>query len=144
MRSITTYSNDAHRAEVVRLWEAVFAYKEVHNQPGVSIDRKLAVNDGLFFVAMDKDRVVGTVLAGYDGHRGWLYSVAVYPSHARQGIGADLVRHAERALFDRGCVKINLQIRGGNESVTGFYEALGYVVEPRVSLGKLAPSVIPK
>lgn len=142
MHSIIPYSNEVHRLDVVKLWETVFAYQEAHNQPGLSIDKKLAVNDGLFFVSLEGLDVVGTVLAGYDGHRGWLYSVAVHPSHRGKGIGEGLVRHAERALFERGCVKINLQIRGGNEQVAGFYEGLGYVVETRVSLGKLASSVI--
>ena len=80
--------------------------------------------------------VVGTIMAGYDGHRGWIYSVAVSPSHRRQGIGSRLVSHAERALTDRGCMKINLQIMEGNESVTAFYASLGYSVEKRVSMGK--------
>ena len=76
------------------------------------------------------------MLAGYDGHRGWLYSVAVHPAHRHKGIGSALVRHAEQALTARGCMKINLQIVGGNEAVTAFYATLGYMVEPRVSMGK--------
>jgi ribosomal protein S18 acetylase RimI-like enzyme len=75
-------------------------------------------------------------MAGYDGHRGWLYSVAVHPSHRREGLGAKLVRHAEDALITRGCMKINLQIVSANASVADFYEALGYSIEPRISMGK--------
>jgi ribosomal protein S18 acetylase RimI-like enzyme len=75
-------------------------------------------------------------MAGYDGHRGWIYSVAVSPAHRRQGIGSLLVAHAERALIDLGSVKINLQIMEGNESVTAFYSSLGFSVEKRISMGK--------
>ena len=87
--------------------------------------------------------IMAAVMVGYDGHRGWLYAVAVPPTHQRQGIGAALVHHAEAALAARGCLKINLQITGGNEAVAGFYEALGYRVEPRVSMGKLLPVTTP-
>jgi ribosomal protein S18 acetylase RimI-like enzyme len=80
--------------------------------------------------------VAGTIMAGYDGHRGWLYSLAVAPEHRRRGIGSALVRHAEQELRKRGCLKINLQILEANAAVAAFYEALGYAVEPRVSLGK--------
>lgn len=83
--------------------------------------------------------VLGTILAGYDGHRGWLYSVAVDPANRRSGIGAALVRHAQRALAELGCMKVNLQIMSGNEAVAGFYEKLGFTVEARISMGKLLP-----
>lgn len=80
---------------------------------------------------------MGSIMHGYDGHRGWLWGVAVAPSHRGRGLGAALVRAAEAALAARGCAKINLQVRQGNAAVTTFYERLGYVVEPRISLGKL-------
>ena len=121
------------------LWRTVLGYKDAHNDPGLSIDKKLAVNDGLFFVACQGQKVLGSVMAGYDGHRGWLYSVAVDPLQRHTGIGADLVRHAENALSQRGCVKINLMIVAGNEAVTGFYQSLGYQVEPRIAMGKRFP-----
>ena len=143
MRLIVEYSNQAHRREVVDLWTAAFGYETAHNAPGLAIDKKLEAGDGLFFVALEADAVVGTILAGYDGHRGWLYSVAVRESSRHRGIGTALVRHAERALTERGCVKINLQIAGGNEGVTAFYESLGYVVEPRISMGKRIGENIP-
>ena len=143
MHAITSYSDSAHRSQVLELWETVFAYEEAHNRPGLAIDKKLAVNDQLFFVAIVEDEVIGTLLAGYDGHRGWLYSVAVQPSHRNKGIGTALIGHAEQALTARGCLKINLQIGAGNEGVSGFYESLGYAVEPRVSMGKRILQNIP-
>ncbi len=137
MHSIHTYTNDLHRLPVIELWKTVFGYDAAHNAPALAIDKKLAMEDGLFFVALAGDTVVGTILAGYDGHRGWLYSVAVHPAHRNQGLGAALVGHAEQALTDRGCLKINLQVVAGNERASGFYESLGYSVEQRVSMGKV-------
>ena len=141
---IGPYRDRQHRAQVVALWQEAFGYDTAHNLPTLVIDKKLAVNDGLFFVATDKKTVVGTILAGYDGHRGWLYSVAVHADYRRHGLGSSLVRHAEQALTALGCMKINLQITGGNDAVVGFYEALGYGVEPRISMGKKIADNIPK
>jgi len=134
--TITHYNDQHHRNQVIALWETVFAYETAHNRPDLVIDKKLAVNDDLFFVALADNTVVGTVMAGYDGHRGWIYSVAVSRSNRRRGIGAQLVSHAEHALIAKGSVKINLQIMQGNESVTAFYSALGFSVENRISMGK--------
>ena len=140
---ITPYADSVHRSQVVALWEQVFGYEAPHNRPSIAIDKKLAADDQLFFVALSENAVVGTVMAGYDGHRGWIYSVAVAPSHRRQGLGSRLVRHAERALAGKGCVKINLQILEANESVVSFYAKLGYIVEKRVSMGKRIPENVP-
>ncbi|MDD2920130.1 GNAT family acetyltransferase [Rhodoferax sp.] len=136
MCPIIEYSDAIHRAQVMALWQVAFGYEDAHNAPDLVIDKKLAMDDGLFFVAMAEGAVAGTIMAGYDGHRGWLYSVAVHPAQRKQGLGGALVRHAENALIRRGCLKINLQIRGGNERVAAFYESLGFVIEPRVSMGK--------
>ncbi len=142
MHSITSYSNEVHRLPVVRLWETVFDYKTAHNTPTLAIDKKLEVEDDLFFIALLEGEIVGTIVAGYDGRRGWLYSVVVHPSYQHKGIGSALVCHAEQALTKIGCMKINLQIMSGNESVVGFYESLGYAVEKRVSMGKRIPENI--
>jgi ribosomal protein S18 acetylase RimI-like enzyme len=141
---ITTYVDQVHRHQVADLWKTVFGYETAHNNPNLAIDKKLEVDDQLFFVAVEDTNVIGTVMAGYDGHRGWIYSLAVAPSHRRQGIGSRLVLHAEQALVQTGCVKINLQILEGNESVTAFYETLGYAVEKRISMGKRIPENVPK
>ena len=137
MPSIISYIDAIHRQQVIDLWRVAFGYEAAHNTPGLAIDKKLAVQDGLFFVALVDDAVAGSILAGYDGHRGWLYSVAVHPSHQGRGLGAALVHHAEQALTQRGCMKINLQIVSSNARVSAFYESMGYVVEPRISMGKL-------
>ncbi len=134
--TILPYSDAAHRAQVIALWETVFGYEAAHNQPALVIDKKIAIDDGLFFVARSGADIIGTVMAGYDGHRGWIYSVAVSPAQRRARIGSQLVHFAERALAEKGCVKVNLQIMDGNESVTAFYDSLGFSIEKRVSMGK--------
>ena len=118
------------------LWERIFPGGPPRNAPIRVVDEKARLGDGLFFVAVVGDRVVGTVMAGYDGHRGWIYRLAVSPEHRGEGIAARLMRQAEAALAARGCAKVNLQVRVGNEAVVGFYRSLGYEVEERVSLGK--------
>jgi ribosomal protein S18 acetylase RimI-like enzyme len=145
MSSVTIQPfENLHRDQVIALWEAVFGYETAHNDPSLAIDKKVAVQDGLLFVALaDAALVVGTIMAGYDGHRGWIYSVAVHPSHRKQGIGRNLVAHAERALTVRGCVKINLQILETNEAVAAFYAGLGYSVEKRINMGKRIVENIP-
>ena len=90
----------------------------------------------LFLVATVDGSVVGTIMGGFDGHRGWLYSLAVASSHRRRGIATALVRRLESELRTMGCLKLNLQVRGTNTDVLRFYEHVGYCVEDRVSLGK--------
>ncbi|WP_395750176.1 GNAT family acetyltransferase [Prosthecobacter sp.] len=141
--TITLFNNQAHRDQVIALWESVFGHETAHNRPAPAIDKKLAVEDGLFFVAIIGNKVIGTIMAGYDGHRGWIYSVAVHAEYRKQGVGSQLVAHAERALTERGCMKINLQIVAGNEAVATFYASLGYAVEPRVSMGRRIQANIP-
>jgi ribosomal protein S18 acetylase RimI-like enzyme len=140
--TIEPYRDAEHRSEVIALWETVFGYVAKHNNPSLAIDKKRDFDD-LFFVAMDAGAVVGTVMGGYDGHRGWIYALAVAPSHRRQGIGSRLVAHAEDALSRKGCMKINLQILEENASVAAFYLSLGYSVENRINMGKVLPENIP-
>jgi ribosomal protein S18 acetylase RimI-like enzyme len=140
---IADFDNHLHRDQVVALWKNVFGYPDPHNAPELAIDKKLEVNDRLFFVAMNGDEVVGTIMAGYDGHRGWIYLVAVTPQCRRQNIGSRLVSHAEQALTSRGCVKINLEILQSNANVAAFYKSLGFSVENRITMGKRVSSNIP-
>jgi len=96
----------------------------------------LAVQPVLFLVGEWRGQVVATVLAGYDGHRGWVHLVAVDPRCRRRGFGTAVMAEAERRLAGLGCPKVNLQVRASNEAVVAFYQRLGYAVEPRVSMGK--------
>ena len=133
---ILTYDDAKHRDRVITLWNTVFGYEADHNAPGLVIDKKVQFDDGLFFVALDGQALIGTVMAGYDGHRGWIYSMAVLPDHQKRGIGSRLLAFAENRLLERGCMKINLQIMQGNEPVERFYLANGYLTEKRISMGK--------
>jgi ribosomal protein S18 acetylase RimI-like enzyme len=133
---IEQYKDSENRAEVMRLWKDVFAYQAAHNEPGLVIDRKLDLSDGLFFVALDEQGVIGTVMAGYDGHRGWIYTLAVAPACRKRRIGTALLKHAENELERLGCVKINLQILEENREVEAFYLANGYKTEKRINMGK--------
>lgn len=139
MVELRVYRDATDRAQVIALWEEVFGYAAEHNAPQLVIDQKLRAEDSLFFVCRESDQVVGTIMSGYDGHRGWLYSLAVHPLARKRGYGRRLVRHAERALAARGCLKVNLQILESNGAVATFYERLGYFVEPRVSMGRRLP-----
>jgi len=132
---ITEYRNTAHRQQTIDLWKKVFGYEATHNEPGLVIDKKVAVDD-LLYVAVKDDEVIGTIMAGYDGHRGWVYSVAVHPDHRRKGLGSKLLEYAQDKLVALGCNKINLQILEKNKNVQAFYAAHGYEVEERVSMGK--------
>lgn len=137
MTTIRQYKDDTDRVQVVELWRNVFGYETAHNEPNLAISKKIAVKDDLFFVAEDAKEIVGTIMAGYDGHRGWLYSVAVDPNRRLAGLGRSLVQHAESALADLGCMKVNLQLLASNEATAAFYRSVGYSVEPRVSMGKV-------
>lgn len=123
-------------AAVAGLWREVFPDAPAHNHPESDIRRKLAVQRELFLVATVSGEVVGTTMAGYDGHRGWLYYVAVRPDHRRRGIGRALMERAEQRLRVLGCPKINLQVRTHNQAVVEFYQQLGYGQQELVSMGK--------
>jgi ribosomal protein S18 acetylase RimI-like enzyme len=120
---------------LIALWEEVFPKAAPHNQPARVIREKLAVDD-LIFVAEQEGKIIGACQAGYDGHRGWLYGVAVSPEQRRCGIGTELINIAVEALREQGCGKVNLQIRAGNTAVAKFYESLGFKVEDRLSMGR--------
>ena len=126
---------------VIALWKQVFSDKQPHNNPVLVINQKLARQPELFFVAEIDSVIAGTIMAGYDGHRGWLYTVAVNPQYRRRGIGTKLVQHAEKALTAMGCLKINLQVRANNAEVVEFYQKLGYLTDGNISMGKVVTGV---
>ena len=136
---IRAYRESDHD-EVVALWEEVFPDAPPRNDPARDIARKLAVQPELFLVAVDGSRVMGTAMAGFDGHRGWVHLVAVAPRARDQGIGSALVRRAELELGRLGCPKLNLQVRASTPELVRFYESLGFRVEERISLGKVLPA----
>lgn len=121
---------------VEALWLEAFPNDPPWNHAKYAVPAKLAFQPDLLLVAVAGHDVTGSVMAGYDGHRGWLYFVAVREKDRRGGLGTALVRQAEQALHALGCSKVNLQVRATNEAVAWFYEHLGYAVEDRVSLGR--------
>lgn len=123
------------RNAVVALWTEC-GLTRPWNDPHRDIARKLGEQPELFSVAASEGTVVGSCMAGFDGHRGWIHYLAVSPAAQGKGVGRALVAHAEHALESRGCPKVQLMIRPDNGGVANFYEALGYEsVETRV-LGK--------
>ncbi|MEK8031375.1 GNAT family acetyltransferase [Ideonella sp. DXS29W] len=132
--AIRTYI-DTDESAVVSLWQRC-GLTRPWNNPGKDIRRKLAEQPELFGVMADDSEVIGTVMAGYEGHRGWINYLAVDPDRRQQGLGRQLMEWAEARLRERGCPKINLQVRQGNEAVLAFYSALGYADDRVVSLGK--------
>jgi len=115
-----------HRCGLTRPW----------NDPARDIRRKLRVRPELFLVGVVGGEVVATVMAGYDGHRGWINYLGVAPERQREGLGRAIMAEAERLLREAGCPKINLQVRTSNAGAVEFYRRLGFVIDEVVSLGK--------
>jgi ribosomal protein S18 acetylase RimI-like enzyme len=120
---------------VVALWQQCDLVRP-WNDPRKDIRRKLEVNPELFLVGILDHQVVASVMAGYEGHRGWLNYLAVSPEFQRSGLARKIVAEAERLLRAAGCPKINLQIRTSNHGVIEFYRRLGYAADEVVSMGK--------
>jgi NAD(P)H-dependent FMN reductase/ribosomal protein S18 acetylase RimI-like enzyme len=121
---------------VVALWSEVFADDPPRNAPAEMIARKTTVQPELFLLAIEDGAVVGTVIGGFDGVRGWIHHLAVQPRRRRGGIASRLMARAEEGLAALGCPKVNLQVRADNVAVVAFYEHAGYAVEDRLSMGK--------
>jgi ribosomal protein S18 acetylase RimI-like enzyme len=126
---------EADEAQVVDLWERCGLVR-AWNDPRKDIARKLHVQRELFLVGVDGDRIVATVMAGYEGHRGWINYLAVDPDCRRQGFARALMAAAEERLRDLGCPKINLQIRHDNGEAIAFYRRIGFAEDAAISLGK--------
>jgi ribosomal protein S18 acetylase RimI-like enzyme len=120
---------------VIDLWRRCDLVRP-QNDPTKDIRRKLHVQSQMFLIAELEHTIVGTVMAGYEGHRGWINYLAVSPELRRQGIGAALMREAERLLRIEGCAKMNLQVRLTNPEVIEFYRQIGFAVDDVVSMGK--------
>ena len=125
---------------VVEIWNGAFKATQPWHDPREMLCRKANQYDGMTFVAEVDAVIVGAVMVGYDGVRGWIYHITVSPDHQRRGIGRLLLKKAESTLQAAGCPKINLQVLPTNADVRAFYERSGYNAEDRISFGKpLAP-----
>jgi ribosomal protein S18 acetylase RimI-like enzyme len=118
------------------LWSRVFRDDPPWNAPAVMIENKRGVHPELLLVGELGGSIVGAIIAGFDGVRGWLYHLAVAPEQRRRGFATRLVRAAEERLRQLGCPKVNLQVRSTNGEVIAFYRSLGYETEDRVSMGR--------
>lgn len=120
---------------VIALWERCRLTRP-WNDPRKDIARKLAVQPELFLVGVLGEAIVATAMAGYEGHRGWVNYLAVSPEHRRRGLGKALMRAVEQRLMERGCPKLNVQVRAANSEALQFYRRLGYAQDEAVALGK--------
>ncbi|MCA9946627.1 MAG: GNAT family acetyltransferase, partial [Anaerolineales bacterium] len=118
---------------VIAIWQAC-KLTVPWNDPHKDIARKMQVNPELFLVAEWNGRIAGTVMGGYEGHRGWINYLAVAPDCQKQGVGRALMAAAEAKLMALGCPKINLQVRKSNTAVIQFYGHLGYHIDDVISL----------
>ena len=126
---------ESDQEAVVELWREcglVVAW----NDPASDIRRKLRVQREMFLVGLLDSKLVATVMAGYEGHRGWINYLAVKPEFRKQGLGRRLMDEAEVRLIAAGCPKINLQVRKSNPDAVAFYERIGYSSDDVVSMGK--------
>ena len=120
---------------VVEVWRAC-GLTHPNNDPHQDIARKMKVDPEMFLVCEIDGKIIGTVMVGYEGHRGWINYLGVLPEYQGQGLGRELMDRAEAMLVERGCAKINLQIRATNTRVIQFYEGIGFKVDEVMSMGK--------
>jgi ribosomal protein S18 acetylase RimI-like enzyme len=122
-------------AAVIDLWRRCGLIRP-QNNPRADIRRKMEVAPESFLVGEIDTKIVATAMAGYEGHRGWVNYLAVAPHLQRQGCGREIMEHAERFLRERGCPKINLQVRATNKEAIEFYKRIGFAIDDVVSMGK--------
>ena len=125
--------NDTNR--VIFIWEQCDLVRNWNN-PNFDIQRKLNFQKELFFVGLLNDEIIATAMFGYDGHRGWLNYFAVMPNFQKRGFGKQLMTFGEMVLIEKGCPKLNLQIRNDNTKAINFYQNVGYKEDAAVSFGK--------
>ena len=133
---IVAFDSKTHCDEVVSLWKKVFGDQAADIAPDFILDDGLEAKGGLIFVALSGQLLVGTIMAGYDGNRGWIYALGVLPEYQRQGIGSSLLAFLEKKLSVLGCRKVNLRMMEGNEASERFLSANGYQIEKRINMGK--------
>jgi ribosomal protein S18 acetylase RimI-like enzyme len=127
------------RDPVIALWAEAFADDPPWNDPAMMLSEKLAFQPKGLLVGIAADQVIAVVMAGYDGHRGWINALAVSANHRGRGYGKAMLYAAINDLDSHGAVKVNLQIRGDNTALEGFYRSCGFISENRISMGMLTP-----
>ena len=122
-------------AEVARLWRNCGLVVH-YNDPASDFRFACDGPASAVLVGSEHGEIVGSVMVGHDGHRGWLYYLACAPSRQNMGIGRRMVAAAEDWLRARGVVKVQLMVREANATVTGFYQRLGFETMPRIAMSK--------
>jgi ribosomal protein S18 acetylase RimI-like enzyme len=125
----------ADESEVINLWRQCGLIVPWNN-PETDIQRKLSTTPDLFFVGVLDDELIASCMAGYDGHRGWIYFLAVKDSFQRKGFASRLIDHTESELIKLGCPKVELMVRKTNKNVISFYQSVGYDSDPVTVLSK--------
>ena len=128
-------ARDEDRTAVIALWEAC-GLTRPWNDAATDFARAVVGAGSDILVLELEGQLAATVMVGDDGHRGWVYYLGVAPDHRGHGLGRVLMEAAEAWLQDRGAPKIQLMVRDNNEPAIGFYKALGYEVQPVVTIGK--------
>jgi len=121
--------------EVIQLWMEC-GLVVPWNDPQRDIERKLGTQPELFLIGLINDEIITTVMTGYDGHRGWVYYLAVKPQYQQKEIGRQIMKEAETRLLELGCPKLNIMVRTTNLDVINFYKAIGYKVDAVTNMGK--------
>jgi ribosomal protein S18 acetylase RimI-like enzyme len=114
--------------DAVALWEAC-GLTRPWNDPRADARLALAGPSSTILALRDAGRLVGSVMVGHDGHRGWVYYLAVSRAEQKRGLGAELMRAAEQWIIARGMPKLQLMVRADNAAAVGFYHAIGYQTE---------------
>ena len=140
MRALSNYMNirifnENDRKSVIELWEACDLTRPWNN-PDKDIDRKIQFQPELFLVGTSDHNIVASAMAGYDGHRGSVFYLAVHPDYQSKGYGQELMVYIESLLTNLGCPKLNIVVRTSNVKVLKFYAQLGYNPDDVASIGK--------
>ena len=127
--------NNTDRDAVIQLWHDCQLTRP-WNDPGKDIDRKMQFQPNLFFVGTIGKHIMASAMAGYDGHRGSIFYLAVHPTYQGSHYGKILMTHIESKLVTLGCPKVNIVVRSSNATALGFYDTLGYTQDDVISTGK--------
>jgi len=132
--NIRTYQSSDEQ-QIINLWTEC-GLTVPWNDPKKDIQRKVNDSPEMFFVGEKDGKIVASCMAGYDGHRGWIYFLAVKPEYQNKGYARIILEHAEKALLDIECPKIELMVRHTNDKVVSFYTHAGYKDDPVIVMSK--------
>ena len=135
MNLIVRSFRKSDQKDVIQLWKEC-GLVVPWNDPRRDIERKLVIQPELFLIGLINDEIITTAMAGYDGHRGWVYYLAVKPLYQQKEIGRQIMKEAETRLLELGCPKLNIMVRSTNLDVINFYKAIGYKIDAVTNMGK--------